>query len=186
MDPRCARSLERRIPRRDRSRISDRFPKMLSITPSICEDPGLAVLGACIRGGRGEFSFPLRKPAQSAPGGHETTRSDGRQTVARSSRERGSHSRIIRVIVGTNSVEITGSRVRRVSGSSTRDGSRLSPRVRADQQVDPLFSSPLLLSLPLSPAFVVCRMKRVKRGSSLISPDVTKPRQCRSRHSPIT
>lgn len=94
----------------------------------------------------GESSFPLRKPAQSAPGGRETTGSGGRQTVARPSRERGSHSRIIGVIVGTNSVETTGSRVRRVSGSSTRDGSRLSPGVRADQQVDPL-----LPSLPLAP-----------------------------------
>lgn len=99
----------------------------------------------------------VKETGTERTGGHETTRSDGRQTVARSSRERGSHSRIIRVIVGTNSVETTGSRVRRVSGSSTRDGSRLSPRVRADQQVDPLFSSPLLLSLLLLPLPSPCR-----------------------------
>lgn len=82
------------------------------------------------------------------------------RAVDRPSRERGSHSQIIGIIVGTNSFETTGSRVRRVSGSSTRDGSRLSPGVRADQQVDPLLSSPhssLAVLLPCSRRFAGVR-----------------------------
>lgn len=40
----------------------------------------------CTRGSRGESSFPLRKPAQSAPGGRETA-GIGRQTDRRANVE---------------------------------------------------------------------------------------------------